>query len=81
MSKRTALRCASELDTLDDAEVFEGYRDGRANEPEPGDNRSLSYWHGWRNGMVDYGHMKVDDAQAALAADVIKSGWLRRLFG
>ena len=56
-----------ELDTLDRAEVLEGYFDGRAGEPEPGDNRSRSYWHGWRNGALDGGHRKKDEAQAALA--------------
>ena len=76
---RIPIRTAAELDLLDDAEVQEGYWDGRSNEPEPGDNRSLSYWHGWRNGMFDGYHMKGDDASAALAHDVIKSGWLRRL--
>ena len=55
------------LDSLNIDEILEGYWDGRANEPEPGANRSLSYWHGWRNGMVDYGHRKGDAAQANLA--------------
>lgn len=57
----------ADLDTLDDAEVLEGYRDGLANEPEPGGNRSRSYWHGWRNGMVDHGHREIDAAQRELA--------------
>jgi hypothetical protein len=34
------------LDQLNDEEVVEGYFDGRKDEPEPGNNRSLSYWHG-----------------------------------
>lgn len=57
----------SELADLDGAELLEGYHDGRAGEPEPGDNRSLSYWHGWRNGAVDGGHREKDPEQAALA--------------
>ena len=57
----------ADLATLDDAEILEGYRDGFANEPEPGDNRSRSYWHGWRNGMLDGGHREKDGAQAQLA--------------
>jgi hypothetical protein len=76
---RIPLRTAAELDALDDAEVLEGYRDGRANEPEPGDNRSLSYWHGWRQGTADGHHRKMDEADGALARDSIESGWLRRL--
>lgn len=76
---RTPITTAAELDALDDAEALEGYWDGRANEPEPGDNRSLSYWHGWRNGMMDGYHMQPDAASRKLAADVVRSGWLRRL--
>ncbi len=57
----------AELDTLDDDELLEGYHDGRANEPQPSGNRSKSYWHGWRNGMVDGGHMEGDAAQRELA--------------
>ena len=64
---------ACQLDCLDDAEVIEGYNDGRRNEPEPGDNRSYSYWHGWRNGMVDGGHAEPDRFQQALAKDVVQT--------
>ena len=57
-----------ELDALDSDEMLDGYRDGRAGEPEPGGNRSRSYWHGWRNRTVGGGHRLKDNAQAALAA-------------
>jgi hypothetical protein len=57
----------ADLATLDDAEVLEGYRDGFAGDPEPGNNRSRSYWHGWRNGALDGGHRQKDAAQAELA--------------
>ena len=43
---------AGELAALDQAEVLEGYRDGLAGD-RCGDNRSRSYWHGWRNGISD----------------------------
>ncbi|MFD1330773.1 hypothetical protein ACFQ4O_02045 [Methylopila musalis] len=62
---------APDLSELDEAEVLEGYMDGRAGDPEPGDNRSLSYWHGWRNGAVDGGHREKDEAQAMLAHAVL----------
>lgn len=55
------------LYALDDAELLEGYRDGLAGEPEPGGNRSLAYWHGWRNGAVDKGHRKIDAEQRHIA--------------
>lgn len=61
----------ADLDSLDDAEIIEGYRDGRAGEPEPKGNRSRSYWHGWRNGAVDGGHREKDAAQAELARVVV----------
>lgn len=50
---------------------MEGYRDGLAGDVEPGDNRSLSYWHGWRNGAVDGGHREKDEAQAILAKAMV----------
>lgn len=78
MVDRLPIRSAALLDALDDAEMIEGYFDGRQNEPEPGDNRSFSYWHGWRNGMVDGHHRQGDAAQAQLAHDAIQTGYLKR---
>lgn len=78
MIERAPITRAADLGALDDAETLEGYRDGRAGEPEPGDNRSLSYWHGWRQGSADGRHREMDAADRALAKDVIESGWLRR---
>lgn len=40
------------LARLDDEEMQEGYRDGFDGQP-CGDNRSRSYWHGWRSGTLD----------------------------
>lgn len=60
----------AELDRLDADEMYDGYRDGKAGEPEPGGNRSRAFWHGWRNGAVDGGHREKDEAQAILAAAV-----------
>lgn len=37
----------------DDAELREGYLDGRAGEPEPGANRAPAYHHGWWAGRSD----------------------------
>ena len=71
MTDRIPITRAVLLDDLNDAELIEGYHDGRANEGEPGDNRSFSYWHGWRNGMVDGGHRRGDSAQQQLCADYI----------
>lgn len=67
MTERIPITTVEELDLLDDEEIVEGYRDGRRGELEPGGNRSLSYWHGWRNGAVDGGHRAIDAAQTILA--------------
>ena len=56
------------LDGLPDDELIEGYQDGLAGEGEPGGNRSLAYWHGWRNGAVDRGLRQIDPEQDKLAA-------------
>ncbi|MCA3700602.1 MAG: hypothetical protein IOB84_12570 [Brevundimonas sp.] len=40
MIEREPVRTLADLATLDDAEIEEGYRDGRAGDPEPGNNRS-----------------------------------------
>jgi hypothetical protein len=75
LSERTKVRTVADLATLDEAEMLEGYLDGFAREREPGDNRSRSYWHGWRNGHTDrFGG--GDEAQTALAHEVIKTGYL-----
>lgn len=56
----------ADLDALDGDEVVEGYFDGRAGWPEPGNNRSRSYWHGWRNGASDANLRPIDAAQREL---------------
>ena len=55
------------LNNLDSDEILEGYRDGRAGLTEPGNNRSLAYWQGWRNGALDGGYREKDAEQAELA--------------
>ena len=67
MNEFTPVTTLADLDTLDEDEILEGYRDGRNDWPEPGNNRSRSYWHGWRNGAVDGGHKPKDATQAELA--------------
>ena len=73
-----SVKTLAELDALDDAELLEGYYDGLAGEPEPGDNRSLAYWQGWRNGAVDKGHRKIDSEQMNLAHLVVDRNRNRR---
>lgn len=76
MDYRIPIVRAEKLADLELSEVTEGYNDGRAGDPEPGDNLSYSYWHGWRNGAVDGGHRQIDKAQMMLAHDVVQKGAL-----
>lgn len=77
MNERAPVRTVADLDALPSGEVVEGYLDGFHGEEEPGGNRSRAYWHGWRNGRVDGGFAKGDDAQAALAHEIVETGYLR----
>ena len=52
---------------LDDDECLAGYWSGYRNEPEPGSDKSRSFFHGWRNGRVDGGHAQADQAQTEYA--------------
>jgi chitinase len=72
MIERQPIPNITQLADLDLAEVIEGYNDGRAAEPEPGNNRSMSYWHGWRNGHADR-MCCPDAAQLELARDDLKN--------
>lgn len=71
MSEFDPVRTKIDLDGLDENEMVSGYLAGQENSPEPGNDKSRSYWHGWRNGMVDFGHMKIDSAMAQLAREVV----------
>ena len=74
MTERTPVRTYAELQALDHAEIVEGYEDGYHGEPEPGDNRSRSYWHGWRNAQLDRAHGPPDPDAIALIADMRRHG-------
>jgi hypothetical protein len=62
--------------TWAEQEMLEGYRDGlNADSPEPSDNRSASYRHGFQSGRNDLTHKRASAAERralgdqALAAD------------
>jgi hypothetical protein len=69
----------ADLESLNDDEILEGYLAGSQNLP-CGDNVSRSYWHGWRNGMVDFQHMKPDYHMMYLAKEAINNGYLAGCF-
>lgn len=80
MSEFAPVRTLEDLATLDDREVVMGYVDGLHGCPEPGNNRTRSYWHGWRNGMVDSRRRESDAHQRELAR--LSSGFtFEELFG
>jgi len=67
---------ATDLDRLNEDDLFEGYRDGLHNAPQPGPggNRSISYVHGWWTGATDGGHVEKPDWLASLVRDARKRG-------
>lgn len=75
---RVPITKLQELATLNDSEVIEGYHDGLEGFP-CGENRSRSYWHGWRNGVVDGGYAQPDYAQTALAHEDALAKWHKML--
>ena len=77
MSEFAPVRTLADLDSLSHEEIYEGYRDGLGGEPEPGNNRSRSYWHGWRNGHNDI-NSRSDEHQIALIKDMKVHGYFQR---
>jgi hypothetical protein len=71
MSEYKPLSTHAELDLLDMDDCVEGYRAGWNGEPEPGSDKSKSYWHGWRNGMMDTKRLPFDEAWHALLREGI----------
>lgn len=67
MAEFSPVQTIDDFRTLDDGEMLEGYLDGFHGEAAPDSSRSRSYWHGWRNGMVDNGRHPPDRADLALA--------------
>ena len=78
--KRIQATRYDQIKDLDDDELIEGYRDGSRGEPEPGDNRSYAYWHGWTKGALDGGHRETNQSDILLVRDVLANhpeGWPR----
>lgn len=76
MSNFEPVRTKAELDTLEFADVLEGYRSAERGDPEPGQNRGKAFWHGWRNRMIDIGEIPSDDAARQLAHEVVEASRL-----
>lgn len=71
MTEFAPVTTLQDLDIQNDEDMVAGYRAGLAASPEPGSDKSRSYWHGWRNGRTDRGLAPVDAAQAELARRIV----------
>ena len=60
-----------DLDGLDHDQMVEGYLSARRGDPEPGANRSRSYWHGWRCRMMDFGELQIDSRHRNLVREYL----------
>lgn len=63
----------ADLETLDQDAIVDGYSSAERGDPEPGPNRGRSFWHGWRNRMIDLGEMGVDDASRQLVTEFVEN--------
>lgn len=66
MAEFAPVETVADFRCLDDGEVLEGYFDGFHGVSAPGSDRSRSYWHGWRNGLIDAGLAEPDRPYMAL---------------
>jgi hypothetical protein len=64
----------ADLESLNHADIVDGYMSAKRGDPEPGPNRGRAYWHGWRNAMIDMGEIPKDDAAAQLAHEIAPRG-------
>lgn len=72
MSEYQPLSSVRELYVLDEDDCMAGYLAGLDGSPEPGSDKSKSYWHGWRNGMMDKGRLPIDEPARNLAAEFVR---------
>ncbi|WP_238512800.1 hypothetical protein [Pandoraea apista] len=72
MSEYQPLSSVRELDVLDEGDCVAGYLAGLDGAPEPGSDKSKSYWHGWRNGMMDKGRLPIDEPARNLAHEFVR---------
>lgn len=56
------VRTIAEFKTLDDGEILEGYLDGFSGLEVVDADKTRSYVHGWRNGMIESNRWLPDDA-------------------
>jgi len=78
--ERTPIEDIKSLDEQDERDMLYGYLAGLNGRDEPSCEFNRSYWHGWRNGMVDSKRMVIDDAQRKLAHDCVENKYFAKPF-
>lgn len=71
MSEFNPVSTKQDLDQLDSNDIYQGYLAGLRGDSEPSSAFSRSYWHGWRNGMVDSKRAEIDHHQRKLAREIV----------
>jgi len=72
MIKNLPIQTVYDLSLQSEPEMMAGYLAGLRGEDESESDFSRSYWHGWRNGMVDSGRREKDSSQAQLAHEYVQ---------
>ena len=62
----------ADLDALESDEVLAGYRSAERGDPEPGDNHSRGFHHGWRTRMFDLHEIPIPPEHRQLVRDLMK---------
>lgn len=64
MSEFAPVLTVEDLDALDTPDVIAGYFSATGpDDPEPGNNHTRSYWHGWQCGMADRYRRPMNDPE------------------
>ena len=71
MGEYRKISTKDEFEKINDGECISGYKSGLRGGEKPSSLHSKSFWHGWRNGMVDGGHMRIDSEMRQLAREVV----------
>jgi hypothetical protein len=66
----------AELLALDRQEMTEGHLSAEKDDPEPGDNHSRAFHHGWRTRMMDLGEIDIPLEHRRLTREYLD--WMRR---
>lgn len=74
ISAHAPITTLDEVDALDPDKVVAGYAGAERGDPEPGDNHSRAYHHGWRTRMMDFGELPIPPEHRELVRALLKRG-------